>query len=203
MFHLGTHAFEFVQNSTEQRVSVGLEALEDLAEPLRLSTDVRKDVATMFGEVVKRNLTDGRKTESVVGASVCLTTRELGEPIPITRIARELDVERQSFARLVRRLCEELGLDSAECQPEDYLRYISRDLEFNEEIIDEAREWLHLARKEGLTNERNPTGVAGAALYGASGGAQPQRTVAKVAGVSKETLRVRINEFRERGLLNE
>ncbi|WP_433628360.1 hypothetical protein [Halomicrococcus sp. NG-SE-24] len=192
-----------VTNSVEERVGVALEALEALAVALDLPAETRKQAATLFGEATKQKATDGRNTADVVGALLCLTTRHRGEPIPITRIAREVDTERQSLARLVHRLREDLNLDATECRPEDYVPALSRELEFDEDVIAETTTYIRRAREEGLTNGRNPAGIAGAALYGAAEGAESQRTVARVAGVSKETLRVRIKEFRNRSVFDE
>lgn len=46
----------------------------------------------------------------------------------------------------------------------------------------------------------HPAGVAGAAIYLAADGGVTQRGIAEVAGVTKETIRVRVADFRSEGV---
>jgi transcription initiation factor TFIIB len=192
-----------VTNSTEQRMATAYESLERLADALMLSTEVRKRVATVIATAAKENVIDGRPTESVVAALVYITARDAGTPRPLVLVAENIEWETGQFDRLVRSLHCELDLEHQGCHPEKYLPYLCRKLGYSEDIERRARERIEDARRAGLTNGKSPTGCAGAALYFASDGEQSQQTVATAVGVSRETIRLRIKEFREKGGLGD
>lgn len=189
-----------VANSTEQRMATTYESLEYFAETLTLSTESRKRAASVIATAAKENVINARPTEAVVGAIVYITTRNAGIPRPLSLVAENIEWETRQFERLIRSLHCELDLEHHGCQPEKYLPYLSRELGYTEEVEQRARELIKDARQVGLTNGKSPVGCAGAALYFVSDGEQSQRTVATAVGVSKETIRVRLKEFREEGL---
>ena len=188
---------------TEQRIAAAYESLEELADTLRLSTEVRKRTATAVATAAEENLITGRSLESVVGALLYVTAREIGTPRPLTFVAENVERETRDLERLVRSLHCELDLEHQGCRPEEYLPYLCRELGYTEDVEHRAREWINDAQRAGLTNGKSPTGCAGAALYLASDGEQSQRTVAAAVGVSKETIRLRLKEFRSKLLSNE
>jgi transcription initiation factor TFIIIB Brf1 subunit/transcription initiation factor TFIIB len=189
-----------VTNSTEQRLATAYESLEHLADVLVLPTEVRKRAASVIATAAKENVIDGRPTEAVVAALVYITAREAETPRPLVLVAENIKWETRQLERLVRSLHCELNLEHHGCHPEEYLPYLRRELGYAEPIEQRAREWIDAARQAGLTNGKSPTGCAGAALYFASDGEQSQRTVAAAVGVSKETIRLRLKEFREEGV---
>jgi transcription initiation factor TFIIB len=118
-------------------------------------------------------------------------------------VAQELDRDADSLDRLVRSLHRELDLGYLGSPPEEYLPYLSEELGFAPDVERRARALVDAAHRAGVTNGKSPTGVAGAALYAASAGERSQRDIAATVGVSKETIRVRIKEFRREALLDE
>ena len=186
-----------VTNSTEQRIATAYESLEHLADALALSTEVRKRAASVIATAAKENVIKGRPTESVVAALVYITARDVGSPRPLVLVAENIEWETGQLDRLVRSLHCELDLEHQGCHPEKYLPYLCQKLGYSEDIERRARKWIETAQEAGLTNGKSPTGCVGAALYFASDGEQSQRTVAAAVGVSRETIRLRIKEFRE------
>jgi transcription initiation factor TFIIIB Brf1 subunit/transcription initiation factor TFIIB len=63
--------------------------------------------------------------------------------------------------------------------------------------VERATNVIEAARTGDALNGKSPPGVAGAALYLASDSGVTQREVARTAGVTKETIRVRLNALRE------
>lgn len=192
-----------VTNSTEQRMATTYESLEHFADALTLSTEVQKRAASVIATAAKENAIDGRSTEAVVGALVYVTARETGNPRPLVLVAENIEWETRQLERLVRSLHCELDLEHHGCHPEEYLPYLCGKLGYSEGVERRAREWIDAAQRAGITNGKSPVGCAGAALYFASDGEQSQRTVAAAVGVSKETIRLRLKEFKDEGALNE
>ncbi|WP_192918440.1 transcription initiation factor IIB family protein [Salinigranum salinum] len=191
-----------VRNSTEQRVATALEILEQIGNQFDLSSDVRLQVASLYGQVARDRLNDGRHTEDVVGALVCIATRQAGEPLPISLVAHRMNRDSRDIGRLTKRLKRELNLENADCLPESYIEPLCKSLECTPTTVERARELVQSARSEGLVAGRNPVGVASAAIYAVESGERTQREIAEAAGVSRETIRVRLQEFRQGGVID-
>jgi transcription initiation factor TFIIB len=192
-----------VTNGTQQRIAWAFEHLEDLADALALSEECKLRAATLVATSATENLIDGRPTDAVVAALASIAARDVGDPRPAAIVAKELDRDVDSLDRLVRSLHRELDLDYRGSPPEEYLPYLSEELGFAPGIERQARTLVDAAHHARVTNGKSPTGVAGAALYVASAGERSQRDVAATVGISKETIRVRIKEFRQEGILDE
>ena len=192
--------FRSVSNSTEQRAASSIKILEQVGDAMSISSEVRIKAAEIFSQAAVEKLTDGRSTDSIIGAVVFIAARNEGRARPLPRLASVLDVDRSRVDQMVRLLHIELDLQYQGCQPEDYLPYLSTELGYDDQVVSYARLILDEARDAGLVNGRSPTGIAGAALYCSGNGERTQREVAKIAGVSKETIRIRIKEFRGEGI---
>jgi transcription initiation factor TFIIB len=81
------------------------------------------------------------------------------------------------------------------CSTEDYLPYLTQEVEMDS--VPEARKILESAHDQGLVSGRSPLGFAGAALYVVNEKDLTQREIADAAGVTGETIRVRVKELRE------
>lgn len=190
-----------ITNSTEQRVASAFETVENLADELELSTGCRKQAAEMLGSAYKNDRIDGRQSECVVGCILYLAARSTGEPRPQSMFAESLPIEEETLDRLSRKLREELDLECYYCPPEDYIPYLARELNCTEQAAERAHQLVETAHETDIIDGKNPAGLAGAALYASESHNLTQRCVADVAGVSRETIRIRIKEFRENGVI--
>lgn len=192
-----------VSNSTEDRIASGISVLETISDEFYIPTDVRLRAAELYGKAAVQSITDGRPTQMVVACFVYLAARESPAAIPVSRLAESLDDDSSKLNRLIRTVQVELDIEHTGCPPENYLSSICMTLGLPEKTRYEANQLIRRADEAGLTNGRNPVGVAGSAIYCVSAGGPSQREVAIAAGVSKETIRVRVREFRDGGLLDE
>lgn len=192
-----------VTNSTEQRIASAFESLEEIGDALHLSNDARKRAASMFATLAKKNLVDGRSTEVVVATTLYFAARQVECPRPLARIAEEIDTEPNKIDRLSRSLRSELDFEFKSCTPKDYLPYLCKELGYEESVEDEARTLCAKAEESGLTNGKSPVGVAGAVLYLVGDKSETQQEMAATVGVSKETIRLRLKEFRDGGLVDD
>lgn len=195
--------FYTVTSSTEQRIASAFEDLEHIADALHLSNEVREQASSLFATTAKQNLVDGRRTELVVATTLYLAARKAECPRPLACIADVIDTEAARVDRLARSLRSELGMEYTNCCSNDYLPYLCQELGYDERIEDAACKLVDDAKSAGLTNGKSPTGVAGAVLYVVGDENHTQREVATVAGVTKETIRLRIKEFQEGGLIHD
>ena len=185
-----------VTNSTEQRVATAIEVIELIAEQVSLSVQTRSRAAELYGEAALELETDGRPTEAVVAAIVHLSMREHGEPRPVSVLAEIVGRDESEITQLARSLQRELQLKVPIPDPIEYLPYLQTALDFPDEVVEDAERCLQSLEGEANLRGGNPIGVAGAVLYLASDGERSQREVAQAAGVTKETIRKRLNELR-------
>ena len=195
--------FYTVTNSTERQVATAIKILEKGATALSISDEIRLRASEILGKAMIKNFTDGYLLESAVGAVLYLSASECGKARPVPRLSDCLDAKRSEVNYLIRLFQVELELEYVGRSPEDYLPFLQIELEYSPEVVERAQSVLENARTEGLVNGRNPTGVAGAALYYSGNGEHSQTDIARKGGVSQETIRLRLKEFREGGLLNE
>lgn len=187
--------YHTVTNSTEQRMAESFDILETIAEDLGLGRDTRERSAEVYAEAAIANLPDGRPTELTVGAAIVHGTRAGGEPRPSGCIAKAADVDPDALNRIAGLLSRELDRPISFCPPEEYLAYLSKELRLDTSAVTEAKRILGEIEGPVLAG-KDPVGFAGATLYLAAGGNVTQRKIAGTAGITTETLRVRVRDCR-------
>lgn len=185
-----------VTNSTEQRIASAFETLEEISGRLDLPTAVRKQAAEIYAEAATQTLTDGRSTEVFIAACITAASRESGSPVIADRVARIVNLDPNSIRSLSRELRRELDLSTSPCPPEAYLDTLAKSLELDRSIQKRAEVILESVPSR-LTGGRHPGAFAGAALYTAADGDVTQRDVARVTGVTPETIGLRVKDCRE------
>lgn len=189
--------YHTVTNSTEKRIAHALEHLESIGSRFDLDSDIRSQAADVYAEAAVANLTDGRSTTSVVAGAVVIGAREGGVPLPVACVADVAGIDRQTLNNIVRLLSYELDRTSGPCPPDNYLPFLCRKLSIDDSAEEKARQLLEVTEDAISVGGKNPVGVAGAALYLATDSTVTLRAIASAAGVSQETLRVRLLDCRE------
>jgi len=188
--------FYTVSNSTEKQIAEAIEVLEEVADHLNLSSDVRRDAANIYCDAAKELITDGRRTDLIVTSALYISAKRIGAPRPLGNCAQAIDSEKPSVSSLVKLLHRELEIDYPLVQVREYVPYLSQSLSLRENHAETAKRLVDEAENQGLTNAKGPSGFAGAALYLCSNAAVSQREVAGACGVTKETIRKRLSEIR-------
>lgn len=186
-----------ITNSTEKQVAVALEVVESLATRLNLNTKPREKAAEIYAEAAIENYTDGRSTKTLVAAAIYLAARECSNPRPAACIAEEADVDQRSLRRLIKILRQKTRYGDAIVSPEDYLPYLCEATGGGCTVETDARELLETVQSEVHFAGKSPSAIAAAALYLVSDNPSSQRNLASAAGVTTETIRVRLRELRE------
>lgn len=185
-----------VSNSTENQVASAFAIIEALGDELTLPREARAEAAAVFNSVAKGNLSNGRPMEVTVAAAVLLGARRADEPRPLAVVAETIGAEVSTLAHVSKRLRREIDQECSTSLPHEYLPYLCKKLGVDEGVQLEARQLLELAESSGVTSGCSPPGFAGAALYLAVDGGVTQRATAAAAGVTMETIRVRLNDLR-------
>jgi len=188
--------FSTVSNGTEANLARSLARIEEVANQLGLSDAVRKCSAELYAEAMVEGSTDGRDTKSVVAACIRIATRQKDEIYPDSRITEASGIEDDVLRKLSKKLRRELDIPQTIPTPADYVSYLSTELGVDESAVEGALQILEevgASRKSG----KSPISYAAASLYLASDEEVTQREAAIAAGITKETVRVRLREIEE------
>ena len=184
-----------VTNSTEQQVATAFESLELIADSLGLSTETRVRAGELYCDASIASVTDGRPTDATVASLLYLSSRETEEPRPASAFIRVIERDDAEIKTLARSFQRELQLELPIPEPVDFLPYLAAELGYDEDTVQRARYVLDAISEAGLATGKNPVGIAGATLYWFSQESHSQREIAQVAGVTKETIRKRLNDL--------
>jgi transcription initiation factor TFIIB len=187
--------FVRITNSTEGQVAAALESLERLGEKLETPPEVRRRAGELYAEAAIGRHTDGRSTELMVGAALILAGWELKRPNPTGRVAETANLSIKGLRRALGVFRRDLGHLIPGCLPGMYVDEFAQLLTLDKGIAIGAQQLLD-ALPAGRMGGKHPGAVAGAALYLAADGELTQREVARVAGVTTETIRLRVKECR-------
>ncbi|RDZ64214.1 hypothetical protein C5B90_14080 [Haloferax sp. Atlit-12N] len=189
-----------VSDSTEARLRDVFATLYALASEFGVGAKTHEHAAETLAEVVKANLLDGRKTESIVGAVLLSSSRECREPIPHRLVEKHVGAKGNYLSRLLREIEEEIGRTPTQTAPSHFLAFLSSRLGSDEKTIARAESILETSVDTGCYLGKNPVGFAAAALYLAHEEEYTQKQIANEAGVSTETVRVRLGDLRTAGV---
>ncbi|WP_394342400.1 hypothetical protein [Salinigranum rubrum] len=115
---------------------------------------------------------------------VCLATRQVGEPLPINRIASRTGENPRIIGKLTKQIQRELQIQDTECLPEAYVEGICSALGCDEATVTSDITLTRASQRAGLSIGRNPAGVAAAVIYLVECEERTQKEVASAAGVS-------------------
>jgi transcription initiation factor TFIIIB Brf1 subunit/transcription initiation factor TFIIB len=185
-----------VSDGTEANVARGLEILEEFSDRLSVSKSVRKLSAELYAEAMTEGSTTGRDLKTIVAVCLRAAMHQQGETYPDSRISEVSNVEQDSLSNLSKALHRELGLEKHIPKPTDHISYLSEELDIEEEVKEKARGILQNIDQKSVSG-RSPVSYAAAALYIGSTGDLTQREVAIAAGITTETVRVRLRDLEE------
>ncbi|NHN64381.1 hypothetical protein G9463_13895 [Haloarcula sp. JP-Z28] len=187
-----------VQNATEQQLAKAFEGIEDLADRLNISVGLRRDAADVYCKAFLAGTTDGRETTTMIAACVRLASLQDNHPIPAGRLTETSDIDSGQFHRNCSTLRDELDQPLPVPEPADYLTFLDNEFTVDEKNLRASAQLLEDVTGSPSLVGKDPSGTAAAALY--FGGEEfTQADVAEAVGVTTETVRNRVAQFRELG----
>ena len=170
----------------------GFTEIHRMADRLSLPEALRERACVRFAEAQDADLLRGRSIEGFASAAVYAVCRAAGVARTIEEVVAvaRIDADRLTTAYGV--LNRELDVETGPIDPAQYLPRFASELDVSTDTERRAHELLDRAADLGLTNGRNPCGVAAGCLYTACrerGGDLTQQAAAEVADVAPATLR--------------
>lgn len=189
--------FRSVSDSTEKQVASALEYSEELGEKLGLSVEAQEEAAEIYAEAAIEEVTNGRSVSAIVAAAICLAARRVNKPRPSDRVAEASKTNSKRLKQVLRLLQQSLGYEPSVNDPREYVPFLCYELDLSTTIETETRQLLEKLDNSFRQNGKNPVGIAAAALYITANEKVTQRQIADIAGITQETIRVRLHEIRE------
>ncbi|MFK5602619.1 transcription initiation factor IIB family protein [Haloferax volcanii] len=189
--------FASIRNATENRLVTAIDRIDQLGQRLGLRMQSRVRSAELFGQLVINGDTNGRSKERLVTAALYWAERTAEQPIPISVLADICGIEKSSLRDSINTIRTTLDVPATPTTPTDYVTYLSRELELSDAESHALLEHLDQFEAACGGTGRNPVGVAAAAAYQLLNGTKTQAEICDVAGISTETIRIRITELEE------
>jgi len=186
--------------SLQRNLALALKELNQLSSKIGLHRNVRESAASLYRQVVNKNLNRGRSVEAMSTAVLYAACRQCNVPRTMNEIAKVSRISKKEVGRCYRYIARELKLKLVPTSPIAYVSRFCSVLELGGEVEAKVVEILNDAIAKELTAGRGPLGLAGAAIYIASllcNERKTQREIAKALGVTDVTLRNRYKELAE------
>jgi transcription initiation factor TFIIB len=194
------HTRSQTRDAQERNLQHALGEIDRMASALGLPQSIRETAGVIYRRTLDEDLLRGRSIEGVSTAAVYAASRQAGIPRSLDEITAVSRIEKIEVMRTYRYISRELNLEISPADPTDYLPRFASKLEISEEAEYQARELLEAAVNEGVASGKNPTGLAGAAIYAAAllcNEKLTQDTVSEVADVTQVTIRNRYKDLLE------
>lgn len=165
---------------------------------LSLPTSLRDQACTLFDSAQSEDLLCGRSLEGFAAAVVYATCRTQSIARTMEEIVDVASADKNELKVAYNALNKELGLPVGPIDPCGYLPRYTSELDLGMAVESQAREYVEQLREENLIGGKNPSGVAAACLYKAAeeeGGDVTQKTLTKIADVSRLTLRSTVSDL--------
>ncbi|ESP88212.1 transcription initiation factor TFB [Candidatus Halobonum tyrrellensis G22] len=194
------HTRARISSKRERNQVYGFTEIRRLTSVHSLSEQVRDQACSLFDSAQEEDLLRGRSIEGFAAAAVYAACRIAGISRTRAELLAEAKADENELDAAYDAMNRDLGLPVGPIDPVEYLPRFVSDLDLSAAVERDARAHLETARDRGLTNGRNPGGVAAACVYAAArdnGEECTQADAADAADVTPVTLRNSYTDLRE------
>lgn len=183
-----------LSNARDRNLALALRTIIEIVSSLKLPKSVLETASIVYRKALEGNRVKGRSIKSMAAAAVYLACHLCKHARTLDEIAMISMIDKKELGRSYRSLVRDLRTPVAPIPAQDYVKHFAKPLQLPAPVELLACRIVEVARRLRLTNGKNPTGVAAAALYIASivgGSRRTQREIAEVANVTEVTVRNR------------
>jgi len=188
-----------MSSSMQRNLSIALPELDRVCSYLNIPNNLKEECAMWYRRAVKKGLVKGRSIECVVAAIIYLISRQHRLPKTLEELEDATGVKRKDIGRSYRFICRKLNLKMPVATAIDYVPRFASELGLSGATEAKAIEIVEVARNQGITSGKGPTGVAAAAIYLAgklTNDRHTQKNIAnRLTGVTEVTIRNRYDEL--------
>ena len=190
-----------LHTSVEKSLKQAFNELDSLKDKLGLSDVIVEKTAYIYRKAEQRALLRGRAISSILAAAVYIACREMGMPRTLNEIAASSNIKLRALAMDYRLLVKKLDLKIQLVDPIICIAKIANKANLTEKTKRQAMDIMHDVIKREISAGKRPMALAASVIYLSAmntGENKTQRDIARRAGVSEFTLRIRIEDLKNR-----
>jgi len=188
----------YTQTSSERSFVFALGEIDRMGSGLRLPECLKEDTAALYRKAMEKHLIRGRSIEGITTALLHIVCRQYGVSRSLKEVTEISRVGQKEINRARHFLLQKLDLKVSSASPIEFVPRFCSILNLSEETKSYTIEIIKRAIETGLTNGRDPTGTAAAAIYIAAflnNEHRTQKVVASTCRVTEVTIRNRYKEI--------
>lgn len=183
-----------LSTARDRNLALALRTIMEIISALNLPKSVLETASVVYRKALENNKVKGRSIKSMAAAAVYLACHLCKHARTLDELSKISMMDKKEIGRSYRSLIKDLTITVTPIPPHSYVKHIAKPLQLpaSAELI--AYRIVEVARSIRITNGKNPTGIAAAALYMASiisGYKKTQREIAEAANVTEVTVRNR------------
>ena len=187
--------------SLQRNLSVALPELDRMCSYLNIAEQTKEACARLYRKCARDGIVRGRSIEGMVAAVIYLISREHRSPIILNELEAVSGVSKKEISKSYKKIAHQMELKIPQTSAVDYVPRIASKLNASGETTAKAIKIVKTASEMGITTGRVPISIAAAAVYLAGELANDEgikKTVKDFYGTSKNSIKERMDEFREK-----
>lgn len=180
--------------SSDRSLRSAFVLLNTLKGKLTIPDTVIEDTAYLYRKALAKKLTRGGSIASLISAALYLSCKKANVPRTLNEVSEASNVNIKNLSRNVRILIENFDLSVTSYDSSDFVSRIANSLGVSERTKRGALDLLHDAKRQGLSEGKNPVAMAATSIYLScliNKETHSQRKIASVSGISEVTVRNR------------
>ncbi|TFG17761.1 MAG: transcription initiation factor IIB [Promethearchaeota archaeon] len=185
----------------KRNILIATTELKRISSKLQLPSHVKKEAMTIYREIHKRNLLQGRSINSMIAACLYYAIRKYRLSRTFQEVLDESTENPKDIRRCYRVILQELNLKAPNTDPVSLIPRYVVDLGLGNDILTIATKIVKTYVSKFSSSGKDPKGIVGGALYIAcklKGLELTQYKIAEIVGVTEVTLRSRYKELKKK-----
>jgi transcription initiation factor TFIIB len=187
-------------DKTERKIVEALTYLNQMATLTTLPNRVIETAAIILKKIFNAIQPRTDKLKTLALASLVIAARKHEIPVRIRELLAKFNVDEEEYWKFISDIYFKVNISEfkAYIDPRKYLPSIIANLNLSQKAYLLAAKMIEIMRKEGLTEGKDPAGIAAACVYIASiltDEKKTQKQVAEAANVTEVTIRNRYRDI--------
>lgn len=187
-------------NRSERKIVEALTHLNQICAYLNIPDQVKETAAIILKKIFASLQPKANKLQLLAAASIVIAARKHEIPVRIREIIARFNIDEEEYWRLVSEIHFKTDLNEfkAYIDPRKFLPQIVSNLGLSQQVYMLSAKLIDVLKRNGLTEGKDPAGIAAAAVYIASiilDEKKTQKQVAHAANVTEVTIRNRYRDI--------
>jgi len=187
-------------NRAERKIVEALTHLNQICAYLSIPDQVKETAAIILRKVFAILQPKVNRLQKLAAASIVLAARKHGIPIRIREVIARFNIDEEEYWKLISEIHFKVDLSEfkAYIDPRKFIPQIVSNLGLSQQVYMLSAKLIDVLKRNGLTEGKDPAGIAAAAVYIASiilDEKKTQRQVAQAANVTEVTIRNRYRDI--------